>query len=88
MVKIRLQRFGTKKRPFYRVVAAESTRARDGRFIELIGTFDPRLEQNNVQLKEDRVKHWLKNGAQPTQTVRTILVKSGLLEATARPAAK
>lgn len=79
MVKIRLQRFGTKKRPFYRVVAAQHTRARDGRFIELIGTFDPRLEKDNVNLKEERVKYWLEKGAQPTQTVRTLLEKGGLL---------
>ena len=81
MVKLRLQRFGTKKRPFYRVVAAEHTRARDGRFIELVGTFDPRLEKDNVSLKEERVKYWLGVGAQPTQSVRDLLVKGGLLEA-------
>lgn len=79
MVKLRLQRFGTKKRPYYRVVAAEHTRARDGRFIELVGTFDPRLEKDNVNLKTERIQYWLGKGAQPTQTVRNLLVKGGLL---------
>ena len=82
MVKLRLQRFGTKKRPFYRVVAAEHTRARDGRFIELVGTFDPRLEKDNVILKNERIEYWLKNGAQPTQTVKNLLQKAGLVPAT------
>lgn len=79
MVKIRLQRYGTKKRPFYRIVAANARAPRDGRFIELIGTYDPITDDTQVNLKEDRVKHWLDAGAQPTDTVRGILKKSGLL---------
>lgn len=64
---------GTKKKPFYRIVAADSRRARDGRYIEAVGTYDPLKEPAEVTLKEDRVIEWLGNGAQPTQTVRNLL---------------
>ena len=75
-VKIRLRRVGAKKAPFYRVVVADSRFPRDGRFIEEIGTFDP---QNNsaVTVDVEKAQQWIKNGAQPTDTVRGILKKAG-----------
>lgn len=85
MVKLRLRRMGAKKRPSYRIVAAESNSPRDGRFIEAIGFYDPLTNPATITLKEDRVKHWLSVGAQPTDTVRDIFVRHGLME---RPAAK
>ncbi|MEQ9364879.1 MAG: 30S ribosomal protein S16 [Leptospirales bacterium] len=82
MVRIRLQRLGTTHRPFYRIVAANSTAPRDGRFIEILGTYDPvKVAADNVTLKEDRLKHWLGHGAQPSDSVRSILEKKGLLAA-------
>ena len=81
MVKIRLQRLGTKKRPFYRVVAADSRFPRDGRFLEILGNYDPLGHQENVNLKKERIEHWLKNGAQPTDTVKALLHKQGLASA-------
>jgi small subunit ribosomal protein S16 len=85
VVKLRLRRMGAKKRPSYRIVAAESKSPRDGRFIEAIGFYDPLTNPATITLKEDRVKHWLSVGAQPTETVRDIFVRHGLME---RPAAK
>jgi small subunit ribosomal protein S16 len=85
VVKLRLRRMGAKKRPSYRIVAAESNSPRDGRFIEAIGFYDPLTNPATITLKEDRVKHWLSVGAQPTDTVRDILVRHGLME---RPAAR
>ena len=78
MVKLRLKRIGTKKRPFYRIVAADSRFPRDGRFLETVGTYDPRKNPSEVTLKEDRIRHWLNNGGQPTDTVRSILKKHGI----------
>lgn len=75
MVKIRMARHGAKKRPFYRIVAADSQRSRDGRYLEILGTFDPRAEKDQVQLKADRIQHWLKQGAQPSPTVSDLLKK-------------
>ncbi|HHT82821.1 MAG TPA: 30S ribosomal protein S16 [Acholeplasmataceae bacterium] len=77
-VKIRLQRFGAKKRPFYRVVASESTRARDGKFLEILGTYNP-LE-GEVKVDAEKVQKWLDNGAQPTDTVKSLLKKHNVLE--------
>lgn len=80
-VKIRLSRGGAKKRPYYYVVIANHTAPRDGRYIEQIGTFDPMLKKddpNRVKLKEDRVKHWLSVGAQPTDRVLRLLDGAGL----------
>ena len=71
MVKIRLTRMGDHKSPFYRIIVADSRSPRDGRFIEVLGTYDPHL---------DKSKQWIKNGAQPTDTVRALLVKAGALE--------
>lgn len=73
MVVIRLARGGAKKRPFYRVVAADQRMARDGRFIEQVGTFDPRAAKGSLNLKIDRVDHWIKVGAQPSDTVKSLI---------------
>lgn len=75
-VKLRLQRHGSKKRPFYRVVAADERCMRDGRFLEVVGTYNPIAEPALVDLKFDRIDHWLGNGAQMTDTVRTIWQRS------------
>ncbi len=80
-VRIRLRREGRKKAPTYRIVVAESTSPRNGRFIEIIGTYQPRLKENNIQLRNDRANHWLDNGAQPSDTVRSILRRAGVLKA-------
>ena len=78
-VKIRLKRMGAKKSPFYRLVVADSRSPRDGRFIEEIGFYDPTKEPTVVSLDADKAKTWLKNGAQPTDTVKVILKKEGVL---------
>ena len=77
-VKLRLQRFGSNKNPFYRVVASESTSPRDGKFIEIVGTYNPVANPAKVELNKEKVLSWLANGAQPTDTVRSILSKEGL----------
>ena len=79
MVKIRLRRMGAKKAPFYRVVVADSRFARDGRFIEEIGSYDPTKEPSVVKIDAEKAKQWLDNGAQPTDTVREILKKAAVL---------
>ncbi len=83
-VKIRLARHGAKKRPFYRIVAADSESPRDGRFLETLGSYNPLAEPAQVDLYSERVRYWLDQGAIPTDTVRSILKKQGLL---ANPAA-
>lgn len=80
-VRIRLRREGRKKAPTYRIVVAESTSPRDGRFIEIIGTYQPRKSENPVTLKGDRANYWLDVGALPTDTVRSILRRAGVLKA-------
>ena len=87
-VKLRLMRMGKTKQPTYRLVAADSRSPRDGRFIEVVGTYAPREEERKVVLKADRVARWLKEGAQPTDRVRRILVSEGLLQAPATPPAE
>ena len=77
-VKLRLKRMGKKKRPFYRIVAADSRAPRDGRFIELVGTYDPITKPHRVDYEEERVLYWLTNGAQPTDTVKSLLSGKGL----------
>ncbi len=77
MVKIRLRRMGAKKAPFYRIVVADSRFPRDGRFIEEIGTYDPLAEPVAVKVNGDRAKEWIKNGAQPTDTVKRLLKNAG-----------
>lgn len=79
MVKIRLQRFGAKKRPFYRIVAAESTCPRDGRFIEIIGLYHP-IEKDDLKIDEEKALKWLQNGAQPTDTVKSLFTRVGIIE--------
>ena len=78
-VKIRLRRMGAKKAPFYRIFVADERYPRDGRFIEEIGYYDPTKEPTVVNLDADKAKTWLKNGAQPTDTVKVILKKEGVL---------
>ena len=75
---IRLTRKGGKKEPFYRIVVADSRSPRDGRIVEQVGTYDPKLKENCVILKEEKVKHWLKQGARPSLTVRSFLKAKGL----------
>jgi len=70
---IRLSRFGKKKKPFYRVVVTESSRPRDGRFVEIVGTYDPLKKPAEVKLDAERIKHWISRGAQPSDTVRSII---------------
>jgi len=77
-VKIRLARHGAKKRPFYRIVVADSESPRDGRFLENVGTYNPLQEPAEVVLKTDRVQYWLQQGATPTDTVKNILKKEGV----------
>ena len=79
-VKIRLKRMGSKKRPFYRVVVADSRSPRDGRFIEIVGTYNPLVEPAEVKLEEENILNWLNNGAQPSDTVKNILSKAGIME--------
>ena len=78
MVKIRLRRMGAKKAPFYRVVVADSRYPRDGRFIEEIGTYDPRQDPAAINIDVERAQAWIKTGAQPTDTVRDLLKKAGM----------
>ena len=78
-VKIRLRRMGAKRGPFYRVVVADSRFPRDGRFIEEIGTYDPTKNPAAVNIDSDKEKKWIANGAQPTDTVKALLKKNGVL---------
>ena len=78
-VKIRLRRMGAKKAPFYRVVVADSRSPRDGRFIEEIGIYDPTKEPAVIDIKAERAKKWIEDGAQPTDTARALLKKAGVL---------
>jgi small subunit ribosomal protein S16 len=80
-VKIRLKRMGAKKSPFYRVVVADSRAPRDGRFIEEIGFYNPITEPAEVKIDAEKANKWLSNGAQPTDTVKALLKKSGIIEA-------
>lgn len=80
MVRLRLLRMGSKKAPFYRVVAANSSAPRDGRFIEILGHYNPTKNPEIIELKEDRVQYWLGVGAQPSDTVRSLFRKEGILK--------
>ena len=90
MVKIRLRRIGTKGRPFYRVVVAKSTAARNGAFVETLGTYDPVVKPTLIKINEERALHWLMIGAQPSETTAILLNKVGILPKyfEARPQAK
>ncbi len=79
MVKIRLRRMGAKKAPFYRIVVADSRYPRDGRFIEELGTYNPLKEPAEITVNAESAKKWIANGAQPTDTVRILLKKAGVL---------
>jgi small subunit ribosomal protein S16 len=81
MVRIRLRREGRKKSPMYRIVVADSRAPREGRFIEIIGTYQPRNSANAIDLKQDRANYWLDVGAQPSDTVRSILRRAGIMKA-------
>jgi len=80
MVKIRLRRMGAKKQPTYRFVAADARSPRDGRFLEILGHYNPRTEPKTVVIHEDKVKAWLEKGAQPTDVVRRLFAERGLVE--------
>jgi small subunit ribosomal protein S16 len=71
---------GSKKKPFYRINVADSRAPRDGRFIETVGTYNPLIAENQVTLKEDRILEWLKEGAQPSDTVKNLLSKAGIMQ--------
>ncbi len=79
MVKIRLRRMGAKKAPFYRIVVADSRSPRDGRCIEEIGTYDPLTEPATINVDVEKAQQWIKNGAQPTDTVKALLKKANVL---------
>lgn len=80
MVKIRLKRMGAHKKPFYRVVVADARAPRNGRFIEEIGFYDPMKEPKVINIDPEKAKKWLANGAQPTETVKGLFKKSGIIE--------
>ena len=79
-VKIRLKRMGANKKPFYRIVVADSRAPRDGRFIEEIGYYNPVSQPKQVKINDEKAVKWLSNGAQPTDTVKTLLVNNGVME--------
>jgi small subunit ribosomal protein S16 len=79
-VKIRLRRMGAKKAPFYRIVVADSRAPRDGRFIEEIGYYNPLVEPSLIKIDEEKAVNWVKNGAQPSEIVKKLFVRTGLTE--------
>ncbi len=80
MVKIRLRRMGAKKAPFYRIIVADSRAPRDGAFIEELGYYNPLTDPAEIKVNNEKAQYWLKNGAQPTDTVRGLLKKSGAIQ--------
>ena len=80
MVKMRLRRMGAKKQPFYRVIVADERSPRNGRFIEEIGYYNPLTEPSVIKIDDDKAKEWIKNGAQPTETVKVLLKKAGIVD--------
>jgi small subunit ribosomal protein S16 len=80
MVRIRLRRIGLKGQPTYRIVAADKEAPRDGRFLEILGVYNPRTNPATIKLNEDRIYHWMKNGAQPTESAAQVLKSAGTLE--------
>ena len=80
-VKMRLTRMGDKKSPFYRIVVADSRKARDGEYVDLIGTYNPLKNPEEVKVDAEKAKKWIANGAQPTDTVKDLLVKANVIEA-------
>ncbi len=79
-VKLRLKRMGAKQKPFYRIVAADSRSPRDGRFIETVGTYNPIKKEAEINVNEERALYWLGNGAEPTETVRSLLANEGVMK--------
>ena len=79
-VKLRLKRMGAKQRPFYRIVAADARSPRDGRFLEVVGTYNPIVSPAETKIDEEKAMYWLNNGAIPTETVRNILSKEGIMK--------
>lgn len=79
-VKLRLQRFGSKKRPYYRIVATDSVNPRDGRFFEIIGIYHPIEKDNGLKIDEEKALKWLSQGAQPTDTVKSLFTQLGIIE--------
>ncbi|MEC7641677.1 MAG: 30S ribosomal protein S16 [Nitrospinota bacterium] len=79
-VVIRLTRRGAKKRPFYRVVAADSRMPRDGRFLEVLGTYDPLKEENSIKIDSEKALAWIKKGARPSRTVESLIKKAGIVQ--------
>jgi small subunit ribosomal protein S16 len=77
-VKMRLTRMGSRKKPYYRIVVADSVSPRDGKFIEIVGNYDPKKDPAEITLKEDRIREWLSKGAEPTLTVSQLLGKKGI----------
>ena len=80
MVRIRFRRIGLKGQPSYRIVAADKEAARDGRFLEILGFYNPRTDPSTLNIKEDRIYHWMQNGALPTESVEQVLKTAGVLE--------
>jgi small subunit ribosomal protein S16 len=80
MVRIRFRRIGLKGQPSYRIVAADKEAARDGRFLEILGFYNPRTDPSTLSVKEERVYHWMQNGAQPTESVAQVFKTSGVLD--------
>jgi len=80
MVRIRFRRIGAKRQPSYRIVAADKESPRDGRFLEILGFYNPRTEPTTLTVKEDRVFHWMKNGAKPTESVEQVFKPAGVLD--------
>ena len=80
MVKLRLTRMGSKKKPFYRIVASNSVSPRDGRFIDILGTYNPLVDPAEIKIDAEKAKKWISNGAKPTDTAKALLVKSGVIE--------
>ncbi|MBZ0155736.1 MAG: 30S ribosomal protein S16 [Alphaproteobacteria bacterium] len=78
MVKIRLTRMGSHKKPFYRIIVADARARRDGPFVEIIGTYDPKKEPSDIKVDMERAKYWINCGAQPTDTVKKLLQKAGM----------
>jgi small subunit ribosomal protein S16 len=78
LVKIRLTRLGDHKSPFYRIIVADSKARRDGPFIEILGTYDPKIEPSKIEVDVERAKHWISKGAQPSDTVKKLLQKAGM----------
>lgn len=88
MIKLRLRRMGAKKRPSYRIVVADARAKRDGRFIEIVGHYDPMTEPTTIVIKADRARYWLGQGAQPTERVTRLLKKQGITDETGKVVAE